>query len=147
VVAGRPTTLDFDAQQGKIELTVEIKPLPQAKIDMAVVYVVAGAITRKTNGQMRDLMLQGGTASGAYQVWLGQAMPPPVLHVSDGPHTICSAPITGDVQDQNFMARIFKGTEGDQLDVYCVPYNVKPDPLTQTFVHELPSMKPLPPPT
>jgi hypothetical protein len=78
--------------------------------------------------------------------WFGPDKPQPVFgELVAGPYSLCSIPITGDMNDQTFMQRIQENVP--TLRVYCKPLTLQPQPAKQTAVQELPAMTPLPPPS
>ena len=90
----------------------------------------------------------GGSSSGAggnMKFWLGKTIPFPVFDELDaGNYSICSVPITGDMNDSTFMMRLQENVES--IQVYCKQVTVTAAPAKQVFVHELPAMDPLPAP-
>jgi hypothetical protein len=55
-----------------------------------------------------------------------------------GDYSVCTVPITGDLSDQTFQARIQEHMQ--ELKVYCKQAKVLPSPTKQTFVAEVPAM-------
>ena len=144
VVAGQPSNVVIDVPVGAITLTVQVKALANNKVDAAQVFLFHGTGVTFANGQ--DL-LQGFFQSGleGMKIWLGGAMPMPTYdELMPNDYTVCSIPITGNLQDPKFQQRIQENMEN--IKVYCKTVHVAPAPTAQTFVDELPAMTPLPPP-
>jgi hypothetical protein len=147
IVAGQRATSTINLQVGSITAEVQIKALPGAKVDAAQVFMFQGVAAAKTGG---DLMKNffGGSSSGpggGMKFWLGKTAPFPTFEeLQAGNYSICAVPITGDMSDNTFMMRIQENVE--TIKVYCKQVTVAPQPATQVFVDELPSMEPLPAP-
>lgn len=147
IVAGQRTSSTITVTTGAISAEVQIKALAGAKVDAAQVFMFQGVAAAKNGG---DLMKNffGGSSSGAggnMKFWLGKTIPFPVFDELDaGNYSICSVPITGDMGDSTFMMRIQENVE--TIKVYCKQVTVAAAPAKQIFVHELPSMDPLPTP-
>ncbi len=144
VIAGKQSTVNIEIPVGEIALTVTIKALPNHKVDAAQVFLFAGMVAMTTGKQLTDAMFQG--AAQGMKLWLGKALPmPEFTELVAGDYSMCTIPITGDLTDTKFGARLQQNIP--TLKVYCKPIKVKPSPTKQTVVHELPSMAPLPEPT
>ena len=75
--------------------------------------------------------------------WLGEGKPLPEFDelVAAG-YSVCTIPITGDLNDSTFAQRLQEHT--DVLKVYCKKIALAASPQKQTIVHEVPAMEPLP---
>jgi len=143
VVAGQQVTANIEIPVGEIALTVTIKALPNHQVDGAQVFLYSGMVAISTGKQLTDTMFSGG-AQGM-KLWLGKALPMPVFdELVAGDYSMCSIPITGDLSDPTFGARLQENIP--TLKVYCKAIKVKPSPNAQAVTHDLPSMTPLPEP-
>lgn len=144
VTAGRTATVSIEIPAGDLALEVTIKPLAGAKLDAAQVFLFPGTVNYATGKELVDAAMQGLGASMKF--WFGPDKPPPVFgELVAGPYSMCSIPITGDMNDQTFMQRIQENVP--TLRVYCKPVTVQAQPAKQAAIQELPAMTPLPPPT
>lgn len=74
--------------------------------------------------------------------WLGAGKPNPEFsELVAGDYSLCALPITGDLTDMQFQARLRENQQ--LLKVYCRAARVTPAPSAQTFEIELPAMVPL----
>lgn len=62
--------------------------------------------------------------------------------IRPGQYSICSVPITGNMNDPLFAKRLQAFAE--KLKVYCQPHEVARAPLEQSLTLALPAMEPLP---
>jgi uncharacterized GH25 family protein len=144
VVAGQQVVANIEIPVGEIALTVNLKALPNHKLDGAQVFLYSGMVAISTGKQLTDTMFSGG-AQGM-KLWLGKNLPMPVFEeLVAGDYSMCSIPITGDLSDTTFGARLQENIP--TLKVYCKSIKVKPSPNAQAVTHDLPSMTPLPDPT
>lgn len=143
VTAGKQSTVNIEIPVGEIALTVTIKALPNHKVDAAQVFLFAGMVAISTGKQLTDSMFQG--AAQGMKLWLGKALPmPEFTELVAGDYSMCTIPITGDLTDTTFGARLQQSIP--TLKVYCKSIKVKQSPVKQTVTHDLPSMTPLPEP-
>ncbi|MGN6106991.1 MAG: carboxypeptidase regulatory-like domain-containing protein [Kofleriaceae bacterium] len=141
VVAGRDTKVTIDVPVGKNSLTVTVKPKAGAQVDAAQVFLFSGTIAPKNAKQLTDGMFKGGAQGMAF--WFGGSLPMPVFkEVVPGDYSVCTIPITGNMQDPGFQQRLQQNLEA--LMVYCKPTKITETPTEQTLVHEVPAMVPLP---
>lgn len=141
VVAGREATVAIDIPIGSHSLAVKIAPLGGAKVDAAQVFLFEGSVAPKNAKQLTDGMFQGG-AQGM-EFWFGGAAPMPVFkELVAGSYSVCSIPITGNLQEPAFQQRLQRNMEA--LKVYCRAVRITEAPAEQTLSHELPAMEPLP---
>jgi hypothetical protein len=143
VTAGKQTKVTVDIPVGAVTLTVQVKALPGNKVDSAQIFLMRGAIAIKNAKELTELFL-GGSAVGM-KFWLGEGKPLPEFdELVPGGYSVCTIPITGDLNDTTFQQRLQQNT--DILAVYCKQAKVAPSPTKQTFVHDVPAMPPLPSP-
>ncbi len=143
VVAGKQATANIEIPVGEITLTVELKPLPGHTVDSGQVFLFTGTVAAKDGKQLNESFFQGG-AQGM-KLWFGKGQPFPEFdELVAGTYSVCSIPITGDLTDTKFQGRLQQHME--LLQLYCKQIKVTATPAKQTFVHELPSMTPLPDP-
>src|SRR5262249_11849677 len=60
VTAGKQSTVTIDIPVGTIALSIDIRPLPNNKVDSAQVFLFSGAATFTNGKQLTDAFLQGG---------------------------------------------------------------------------------------
>ena len=141
VTAGKETKTTIDIPVGTITLAVQVKAQPGQKVDSAQVFLFRGAMLVKTAKDLVDGFL-GGSVQGM-KFWWGAGKPLPEFdELVAGEYSICTVPITGDLSDGTFAARL--NEHKDTLKVYCKGVRVTPSPQKQTVVHEVPAMTPLP---
>ncbi len=75
VTAGKQTTVTIDIPVGSIALDVQIKPLPNNKVDAAMVFLFHGAVSIANAKQLTDGFFQGGMQG--MKMWFGAAPAPP----------------------------------------------------------------------
>jgi uncharacterized GH25 family protein len=146
VVAGQKTTATIVVLSGPLSVEVQFKPQAGAKVDGVVVALVKGIAGFKTGSDLiKNFFGSSIPGPGGQNVWMGKAFPFPTLDDLDvGSYSICSAPMTADVVDQQFFGRFMENI--DSVKVYCKQVTLTATPAKQTFVHELPSMEPWPAP-
>lgn len=143
VTAGKQSTVTIDIPVGELALTVQIKPQANATVDAAQVFLFTGLVAVANAKQLTEGFFQGGAQGMKF--WLGKAMPMPEFdELVAGDYSVCSIPITGKLEDPTFQGRLQENMQ--LLKVYCRQVKVTPSPVKQTFLHELPSMTPLPTP-
>ena len=141
VVAGQETKAAIDIPVGQITVTVEPRAQASHKVDAAQVFVFDGTVVIANAKQLIDGMFSGG--GQANKSWLGTGTPYPAFaELLPGDKSICTIPITGNLGDPTFQARM--GQHMASMKVYCKAVKVPATPLAQTIVHEVPSMTPLP---
>lgn len=141
VTAGKQAKLDIDIPVGSVTLSISVKPLPNHKVDSAQIFLMRGVVALKNAKELTDVFL-GGAAVGM-KFWLGEGKPPADFpELVPGDYSVCSIPITGDLSDPQFQAKLQQNME--LLAVHCKQAKVTPAPTTQSFVHELPSMPEMP---
>jgi protocatechuate 3,4-dioxygenase beta subunit len=142
VKAGQTTTATIELPAGDISLAVTIRPAAGAKLDSAQLFLFGGNIAVDNGQALIDATLAGGTV--LMKFWFGPDKPLPVFdELPAGPYSLCSIPITGDMNDATFVQRIQENIPS--LRVVCTPVMVKPSPSQQSLAQELPAMQPLPP--
>jgi uncharacterized GH25 family protein len=143
VKAGQQTTVTIEIPVGSIALDVQIKPMANAKVDAAQVFLFQGAPLIANAKQLADGIFQGGMQGMKF--WFNAApAPPEYTELVPGDYSVCSVPITGDLSDSTFQQRLQENMQA--LKVYCKAVKVATGPTTQTVVQELPAMAPLPAP-
>jgi uncharacterized GH25 family protein len=143
VKGGQAQTVNIDIPVGTIELDVTIKPIANAKIDTAQVFLFHGLVTVTTAKQINEAFGSGGFRG--VKRWAGEGSPMPAFDkLVAGDYSVCGLPITGNTQDQTFGARLQEHV--DTLRVYCKPVTVAASPQKQAVTLELPAMQPLPDP-
>jgi protocatechuate 3,4-dioxygenase beta subunit len=143
VTAGKQTTANIEIPQGEITATVQVKPLPNQKVDAAQIFLFAGSVNVTNGKQLVDGMFQSAVQGTKF--WLGADKPAPdFAELIAGNFSICALPITGDLSDMQFQQRLQENLA--LLKVYCKAVRVAPSPTAQTFTVELPAMTPLPAP-
>jgi hypothetical protein len=90
--------------------------------------------------QLTDAFLQGGVVGMKF--WFGEGKPQPEFaELVPGDYSLCSVPVTGDLNDPTFQQRLQEHMQ--ELKVYCKQVKLTPSPNKQTFTQELPAMTPL----
>jgi len=141
VTAGAATTVTLDIPIGTIALTVTIKPLAGAKVDAAQIFLFKGAVAMTNAKDIQTAFLNGGVTGMKF--W-NAMMPAEFDELVPGDYSACSVPITGNMSDSTFLARLQENA--DLLKVYCKAVHVAASPDKQTLVQELPAMVTLPAP-
>lgn len=143
VTAGKQSTVTIDIPVGTIALSIDIRPLPNNKVDSAQVFLFSGAASYTNGKQLTDAFLQGGAQGMKF--WFGVGKPLPEFdELVAGDYTECTIPITGDLSDPQFQQRLRDNMQA--LRVYCQPVKVTPSPNAQTAIAQVPAMTPLPSP-
>jgi protocatechuate 3,4-dioxygenase beta subunit len=141
VSAGKLTKANIDIPVGSVTLTVSIKPLPNNKVDAAQVFLMKGIVAVRTAKEINEAFM-GGKALGM-KFWLGADKPLPEFdELVPGDYSVCSIPVTGDLNDPTFQTRLQQNL--DVLAVHCKQAKITPSPNKQSFVQDLPAMPPLP---
>ena len=141
VQAGKETKTTIDIPVGTLTLAVQIKPQAGAKVDSAQVFLFRGRIFVTNAKDLTDGFLAGGVQGMKF--WWGDGKPLPEFdELIAGEYSICTVPITGDLSDSTFAARLQEHM--DALKVYCKGVHVASSPQKQTVVQEVPAMAPLP---
>jgi protocatechuate 3,4-dioxygenase beta subunit len=140
VTSGKTTNVTIDIPVGNITLAVQIKALPNNKLDSAQVFLMRGVVAMKDAQQLTDAFLQGGVVGMKF--WFGEGKPQPEFaELVPGDYSLCSVPVTGDLNDPTFQQRLQEHMQ--ELKVYCKQVKLTPSPNKQTFTQELPAMTPL----
>ncbi|HTL37242.1 MAG TPA: carboxypeptidase regulatory-like domain-containing protein [Kofleriaceae bacterium] len=140
VTAGKTANVTIDIPVGDITLSVVIKALPNNKVDSAQVFLMHGVVAMHDGKQMTDAFLQGGVVGMKF--WFGEGKPQPdFTELVPGAYSVCSVPVTGDLNDATFQQRLQEHMA--DLKVYCKQVTVTPSPNKQTVTQELPAMTPL----
>jgi uncharacterized GH25 family protein len=143
VKGGQTANVTIDIPVGSIEVDVTIKPIANAHIDSAQVFLFRGLVTATTAKQLNDTFGAGGMQGVKF--WFGEGKPMPVFDKTvPADYSVCGIPITGNMMDPVFAQRLQEHV--DILKVYCKPVTVAPSPQKQAVLLELPAMQPLPDP-
>jgi uncharacterized GH25 family protein len=144
VTAGKQTTVNVEVPVGDVTLTVKVKPLPNNKVDAAQLFMFAGNVNITTGKDLVQGVFQSSLEG--IKFWLGPDKPAPEFtELVARAYSICAIPITGDMNDAQFVQRIQQNQQ--LLKVVCKPARVTASPTAQTYEIELPAMTPLPAPT
>lgn len=141
VVAGQRVSADIALPVGDLSLEVTVKARPGERIDAAQVFVLRGQAAVKTGKDLMDAFTQGSGQISGMAFAMGPK-PAAFAELLPGQVSICTIPITGDMSDPQFSARLQRHT--DTLAVHCALRDLPASPKAQTFVHEVPQMAPLP---
>lgn len=143
VVAGRTSNVTIDIPVGDVTLNVVVKALPNNQVDGAQVFLFRGLASFKSGKEINQGFMDGN-AQGM-KLWFGPPAPMPSFEeLVAGDYSVCTIPITGNLQDPMFGQRLQENAT--LLKVYCKAVKVTPTPTVQTFTHEVPAMAPLPAP-
>jgi uncharacterized GH25 family protein len=141
VAAGKETKVTIDIPVGSITLAVQVKALPSHKVDSAQVFLFRGVVAMHDAKELTEAFLGGGVQGMKF--WFGDGKPLPEFEeLVPGSYSVCTIPISGDLNDPTFQQRIQEHSQA--LDVFCKQVKLTASPAKQTVVHEVPSMKPLP---
>jgi uncharacterized GH25 family protein len=143
VTAGKTTTANIDIPSGDLSLEVTIKPAAGAKVDSAQMFLFGGSVNVDNGQALVDKTLDGGSVFMRF--WFTGKPPTVFDEMAAGTYSLCSIPITGDMNSPTFMQRIQENIPA--LNVVCTPVTIKAAPAKQSILQELPSMSPLPPPS
>jgi hypothetical protein len=137
VTSGKETKVNINIPVGNVTLAVQIKALPNNKVDSAQVFLMRGIVAFHSAKELTDGFLGGGAQGMKF--WFGEGKPQPEFDkLVPGDYSVCTVPITGDLSDQTFQARLQEHMQ--ELQVYCKAAKVLPAPTKQTFVAEVPAM-------
>ncbi len=141
VTARKQTKVTIDIPVGSIVLTVQVKPLPNQKVDSAQVFLFRGVVAVKFAKEVNEAFLAGGVQGMKF--WLGEGKPMPEFdELVAGDYSICTIPIAGDLNDTKLQQRMQQHM--DALAVHCKQVKVTASPTKQTVVHDVPTMSPIP---
>jgi hypothetical protein len=140
VRAGQDAKVAIDIPIGTITLAVQIKPAAGATVNSAQIFLFHGGVTVHNAKELTDGFLGGGVQGMKF--WFATKPPPDFEELVAGDYSVCSVPITGDLGDATFRARLQEHM--DALKVYCKQIKLAASPQKQTVVQELPAMTPLP---
>lgn len=141
VRAGKETKVNIDIPVGSITLSVAIKPQAGQKVDSAQIFLFRGSVVVHNAKELTSGFLAGGVQGMKF--WFGGDKPMPDFdQLVPGDYSVCTIPITGDLNDPTFAQRLQEQT--DALKVYCKKVALAASPPKQSVVHEVPGMAPLP---
>lgn len=144
IAAGKKAHLDLDVAVGDVTLVVKVEPRGAGTIDLAQVFLFSGAVDLKNGKQVQDKLLASSGGGTAKMVFAMGASPARFTEVAAGAYSVCVLPITGDMNDQQFVQRLQE--QAEKLAVYCTRKTVTAAPAEQTYTAAVPPMAPLPPP-
>ncbi|HEX5060756.1 MAG TPA: carboxypeptidase regulatory-like domain-containing protein [Kofleriaceae bacterium] len=138
---GKESKVAIDIPVGSLVLAVQVKAQAGQKVDSAQIFLFRGAIVVHNAKELTEGFLSGGVQGMKF--WLGEGKPVPEFdELVAGDYSVCTIPITGDLNDSQFQARIQEHM--DVLKVYCKKVPLAASPQKQTFIAEVPAMTPLP---
>jgi hypothetical protein len=141
VTAGKETKVAIDIPVGTLTLAVQIKAKPGAKVDAAQVFLFRDTFVARNAKELTEGFLAGGIQG--VKLWFGEGKPfPEYDELVAGNYSVCSIPITGDLNDTQLQQRLREHMEA--LLVYCKKVVLAASPQKQTVIAELPAMSPLP---
>src|SRR5699024_429156 len=107
----------------------------------AQVFLFRGVVAVRNAKELTEGFLAGGVQGMKF--WFGDGKPLPEFdELIAGNYSVCTIPITGDLSDPKFQARLQEHME--VLAVHCKQVKLAASPQKQTVVHEVPGMPPLP---
>lgn len=136
---GERVRVDFDITRGEVELEVQVRAAPGARIDAAYSFLLRGRVQPETIEQMRLAARASGSLQTAY-CDAGSPCRHPGLVAGD--YSVCGFPITGDPNDSRFLEQLHAKMIG--MRVYCSPVLVRSSPAQQSVTISVPQMEPLP---
>ena len=141
VIAGKTATANIEIPSGDVSLEVTIKPAAGAQVDSAQMFLFGGSVTIDNGQALVDKTLDGGSVFMRF--WFTGKPATVFDEMAAGQYSLCSIPITGDMNNSTFVQRIQENIPA--LRVVCTPVKIAPAPAKQSITQELPSMSPLPP--
>jgi uncharacterized GH25 family protein len=141
VKEGERVTANIDIPAGELTVSIAIKPKQGATVNAAQVFLFRGNVAAKNAQDLMDAFTGGGAAAAGMKFWTG-GDPVKFEELLPGKVSVCSIPITGNLQDSQFMQRLQEKSE--HLAVYCMGIELPPSPKEQSYPQELPAMNPLP---
>jgi len=141
VEQGKTATIALDISTGNIALEVEVRGENDATIDAAQVFLLSGEI-RATSAKQLLQIFSGAATSGARMAFVFPPKTTEFDKIAAGDYSLCAVPITGDMSDPQYMAKLQRNV--DALLVHCQPVTVAGSPEKQRFVAVVPPMRPLP---
>ena len=142
VEAGRKATADIHVEAGEVNLEVDVAGDDGKQVPLAQVFLFKGGLAPRNGKEVQEAFLGKAKSGGAMMAFAkppGQAQ---FKQVTAAAYSVCVLPISGDIQDASFRARLQK--HADQLLVHCLPYRVTSSPAKQKFTATVPQMAPLP---
>jgi len=142
VKANRRATADIHVESGEVSLEVKVAGADGKQVPLAQVFLFKGGLSPKNGKEVQEVFLGKAKSGGAMMAF---AKPPGAAafkQVTAADYSVCVLPISGDIQDASFRARLQK--HANKLLVHCRPYKVAGSPKKQTFTATVPQMLPLP---
>jgi hypothetical protein len=143
VVAGKTTTANIEIPSGDVSLQVTIRPAAGARVDSAQMFLFGGAVDVGDGQALVDRTLDGGAVFMRF--WFAGRPPTVFDELPAGTYSLCSIPITGDMNNPTFVQRIQENIPA--LHVVCAPVKLAASPAVQSITQELPAMSALPVPS
>ncbi|MGE0868048.1 MAG: sigma-70 family RNA polymerase sigma factor [Kofleriaceae bacterium] len=128
---GATATVQLAFPSNEASVTVKVKPVAGANVDLAMLALTPGAPQARVVSDLK------GLETSASALWAKGTPSTKLSNVAPGSYTLCGAPVTGLTIQQ--LARA--GDKYDNLEVVCKPVTVTEGPQTVTL--ELPTMRPL----
>ncbi|MBA3460576.1 MAG: carboxypeptidase regulatory-like domain-containing protein [Deltaproteobacteria bacterium] len=137
VQAGTHIEVTIDLPVGAQSLSVEIRALPNHRVDGAQLFLLSGSATFQNGEELTHAFFQG--SGRARKQWAAGAIATPAFeNLVAGDYSVCVIPLTGSLRDPTFMERVQR--EYRALRVYCRAVRVSSAPNDQHMVIEVPSM-------
>lgn len=143
VTGGGEVEIALVLEVGDVTLDAAVVPAKGAKVDAAQLFLFAGEQSPKTGEDVTAIFV-GQTGSGADMQFTAPGKTASFKEQKPGAKTLCAIPITGDMQDPQFMQRLQQ--HADKIKVYCKGLTVEATPPTQSVSITVPVMEPLPAP-
>lgn len=143
VTGGAEVAVELVLETGDVTLEARAVPAEGAKVDNVQLFLFAGAVSPATGKEVNEIFL-GSEGTGGDMKFTEPNTTVSFKELVPGKKTLCAIPITGDMQDPQFMQRLQE--HATLIKVYCDPVEVKASPAVQSLSITVPEMEPLPPP-
>jgi protocatechuate 3,4-dioxygenase beta subunit len=143
VEAGKSVRADIVIDVGEIDLSVTVVA-KTGTIDATQVFLFSGNVSVSSGAQINAVFLAASKKGGAKMAFAAGGKSATFAKIRAGAYSICSIPITGNMNDPLFAKRL--QAHAAKLKVHCQPHTVAPSPSKQSLTLTLPPMVPLPKP-
>lgn len=143
VKSGAEVEVPLVAEVGDVTLEARAIPASGARVDNVQMFLFAGEVSPSTGTEVNQVFLGQEGTGGDMQLTTANTTVS-FKEQTPGQKTLCAIPITGDMQDPQFLQRL--QAHADKIKVYCEGVVIKASPATQSSSITVPEMEPLPPP-
>ena len=142
IVAGRKATADIHVEMGDVTLEVKVGGADGKPVPLAQVFLFQDGLVPRNGKEVQEVFLGKAKSGGAMMAFAKPPAAADFKQVTAAAYSVCVLPISGDIQDATFRARLQK--HANKLAVHCRPCTVTSSPSKQTFTATVPQMLPLP---